>query len=180
MTDERWLPVVGYEGRYEVSDLGRVRSLDRIIYMKDGRQRPKRGQLMRPLTSSRQPYLGIHLWRDGVSATVRIHNLVLEAFVGPRPDGTEACHGPVGPRDNSLPNLRWDSKVANAKDKMRDGNNYQANKTHCKRNHEFTELNTRYTTTGGRQCRECKRLREGSAVRRGPYGSKYDRKSPTK
>ncbi|MDU6479009.1 MAG: NUMOD4 domain-containing protein, partial [Corynebacterium kroppenstedtii] len=47
MSKERWRPVVGYEGIYEVSDQGRVRSLDRIITQHDGMKRPMRGRILR-------------------------------------------------------------------------------------------------------------------------------------
>jgi hypothetical protein len=47
---------------------------------------------------------------------------VLEAFVGPRPAGMQACHGPAGKTQNSLSNLRWDTPEANYQDRARDGN----------------------------------------------------------
>jgi hypothetical protein len=48
-------------------------------------------------------------------------HIVLEAFVGPRPDGTESCHYPdPNPGNNDVANLRWDTPCENAKDKTRD------------------------------------------------------------
>jgi len=100
MKTEGWLPVVGYEGEYEVSDFGRVRSL-------------KTGTMMKPLPS-KGGYVQVCLRTLGVAKWHLIHKLVLEAFVGPRPDGMEACHSPDSKGDNnSLGNLRWDTKVAN-------------------------------------------------------------------
>jgi hypothetical protein len=180
MTEERWLPVAGYEGAYEVSDLGRVRSIDRVI-TRNGRPALLRGTVLKPNPVPPTGYLAVNIWRNGKCKMGRIHVLVLEAFVGPRPAiDIEGCHGNGDHHDNRLANLRWDTKKANAQDTLSHGRNPQASKMHCKRGHEFTKLNTRYTTTGGRQCRECKRLREGSIGRRGPYGSKYDRSSPAK
>lgn len=66
----------------------------------------------RPIVSLRR---GDRYWH------VKCHVLVLLAFVGPKPPGMEACHGPKGKADNSLSNLRWDTKAANEADKVRDG-----------------------------------------------------------
>jgi hypothetical protein len=46
-----------------------------------------------------------------------VHVLVLLAFIGPRPDGQEACHGDGNPLNNRLENLRWDTHLANEADK---------------------------------------------------------------
>lgn len=110
---ERWLPVVGFEGSYEVSDQGRVRSLDRIL--PDGRE--WRGRVMK-LGGDR--YLQV-LLRGGVGRSgdrmCTVHQLVLQAFVGPRPEGYEALHGVGGHRDNRLSNLRWGSTEENIEDR---------------------------------------------------------------
>lgn len=107
--DERWLPVVGYEGLYEVSDLGRVRRL--------WRKGPK------PLKQNLKPeYLGIILWRNGEGWTVLVHILVARAFLGPRPEGHQVCHGPAGKLDNRLVNLSYGTASKNhGADMHRDG-----------------------------------------------------------
>jgi hypothetical protein len=119
---ETWLPIAGFEGLYEISDLGSVRSLDRVITTKAGVRKNRRGRLLRP---RRTPtgYNSVTLYRlDGTHRATYAHVLVLEAFVGPRPDGLEACHGPGGVNDNSLQNLRWDNHQNNMRDMVRDGN----------------------------------------------------------
>lgn len=117
-TPERWLPVPGYEGLYEVSDLGNVRSLHKSF-------KPRlRGDLLSPaLTAGVSPRLGVCLYKDGASKTRLIHQLVLEAFVGPRPSPDhEACHGPGGALDNRLMNLSWGTRSKNqGLDRVRDG-----------------------------------------------------------
>lgn len=56
-----------------------------------------------------------------------VHDLVLLAFVGPRPDGMEACHSPDHDRsNNALSNLRWDTHSANTRDSMRHGTHFRA------------------------------------------------------
>lgn len=123
---ERWLPVVGFEGLYEVSDMGRVRSLDRVLPYErvdqySGRvlqiDRRRRGQLLQP---GRKPsgHVSVALGR-GQSRDV--HVLVLEAFVGPCPEGKEALHGNDVGNDNRLANLRWGTRSENVFDAIRNG-----------------------------------------------------------
>jgi hypothetical protein len=121
---ERWLPVPDYGDLYEVSDLGRVRSFH------SGRGKGKRGGLLRPaLTGGASPRLCVVLYKDGRKKTRLVHQLVLEAFAGPRPDGNESLHGPGGPLDNRLINLRWGTPVENAADKLRDGTDPRGSKS---------------------------------------------------
>lgn len=112
---ESWLPVVGYEGLYEVSDLGQVRSLDRT----DCRGKSCTGVLLVPMSWG--DYLWVRLSRNGRRQARHVHRLVLEAFIGPCPEGMEACHGPGGSLDNSLANLRWDTHAANMEDQRQHG-----------------------------------------------------------
>ena len=124
---EIWKPVVGFEGRYEVSDLGRVRSLDRFeVYTRrdqySGRDlvitRKHRGRLLRP--GPRQSgHLSVLLGREEGSRSV--HSLVLEAFVGPCPEGHECCHDNDVPDDNRLGNLSWGTRSKNLLDAVRNG-----------------------------------------------------------
>jgi|ERR1043166_1053935 hypothetical protein len=74
------------------------------------------------LKPDRRGYLTVHLWANGVGKHCKVHRLVLEAFVGPCPEGMEACHSPDrDPANCNLGNLRWDTKSANAKDRVKDG-----------------------------------------------------------
>lgn len=158
---ENWLPIVGWEGFYEVSDQGRVRSIDRIIQFRSGQRRYYAGQIIKPWRSMPGNYPMVKLKGNGRKINRRIHVLVLEAFVGPRPEGMEGCHNNSIPSDNRQSNLRWDTDPANKQDALRAGTNWQAGKTHCTRGgHEFTPENT-YTRPGTttRQCRTCVRER---------------------
>lgn len=107
---EEWREISGYEGEYAVSNLGRVRSLTRT----DWRGRRLIGKILKPIESGGKR-LAVKL-PDGNRL---IHRLVLEAFVGPCPEGMEACHGMNGFLDNSVSNLRWDTRSENMKDKKR-------------------------------------------------------------
>lgn len=134
MTAERWRAIPGYEGAYEVSDQGRVRSVPR----RDGRGWRIKGRVLaeRPLPNG---YLRVSLWKQGKGSDPYIHRLVLLAFVGPAPQGTEACHGDGVRTNNRLENLRWDTPSGNAADKKRHGTDRRPRRSHCKRGHAQPE-----------------------------------------
>ena len=150
--NENWKAIPGYEGAYEVSDLGRVRGLTRT----DASGRRWQGRALR-LLAHPGGYLQVNLCRGGVARMHRIHRLVLEAFVGPAPDGTEACHGDGNPANNTLGNLRWDTKSSNSFDRVRHGTHNNASKTHCPAGHLYDEKNLYLLPNGDRRCRTCKR-----------------------
>ena len=121
MTQERWLPVVGYEGLYEVSDHGRVRSL---LAKRRGSVEYVRAE-PRVLSPGVKPagYKIVRLTaRGGGVSTLHVHRLVLLAFVGEPPEGKpDAAHGDGDPGNCALQNLRWSSKVENERDKIGHG-----------------------------------------------------------
>lgn len=118
MTAERWLPIPGYEGFYEVSDLGRVRSLRRMT----PNGSPRGGNMMTPIRDS-DGYLRVKVRRDyNTKPQLRpVHQLVLLAFVGPVPSGQQVRHGPGGKLDNRLTNLCYGTSAQNKADQARDG-----------------------------------------------------------
>lgn len=127
---ERWLPVVGYEGLYEVSDMGRVRSLDRaiVVMMPGGWKtasgstiRHYRGRVLRQHVGS-DGHPTVNLSRDGEQPTRQVHVLMLEAFAGPRPPGQEARHLNDIKTDNRWPeNLCWGTRKENFADRVLNG-----------------------------------------------------------
>lgn len=125
---EEWRDVVGYECFYEVSNHGRIRSLDRkvISYGKSNfvGTRIQKGKILKPTRLNRgKKHLYLRLTDiNGVKKGHLLHRLVLEAFVGPCPEGMECRHYPD--RDvtnNCVWNLRWGTRQENAEDKIRDG-----------------------------------------------------------
>lgn len=101
-----WIP--GYQNRYAVTRDGRVFSVPRPG-TKGGwlKQSPNsHGYLRVQLTSA-----------DGTQKNWTVHTLVLMTYVGERPEGLQACHGPGGQTDNRLENLRWDTPAANCRDR---------------------------------------------------------------
>jgi hypothetical protein len=159
MTEE-WRPVRDFEGYVEVSSLGRVRSLDRVITLEKAGNRPAltymhKGRLLKQARHPRG-YMYISFSANGkLLPNAKVHHLVLEAFVGPRPDGAHGCHANDIPDDNRRENLRWDSNAANVADRVKLGKH---RKTHCTRGHEYTPENSKPIPTAPyRRCRECAR-----------------------
>lgn len=112
---ETWKAVPGYSGRYEVSDLGRVRSLPN--------SRRHGIRILSPATS-KSGHLTVSLWRDGSGKSHQVHILVLETFKGPRPGSStiwHACHADGNPANNAIANLRWDTRASNEADKITHG-----------------------------------------------------------
>lgn len=159
--NERWRPVVGWEGRYEVSDHGRVRSLDRTVVRSDGRTMRIRGCLMSPSTGARTKHKHVNLRDDNVQHPRKVHRLVAEAFIGPIPDGMQVLHWNDIPDDNRVENLRIGTFSDNAYDKVRNGRHHNACKTHCPKGHEYSAENTYVLPSrpSARYCRACHRER---------------------
>jgi len=103
---EIWRPVVGYEGLYEVSNLGRVRS----IFYQGVNAHPRTTPLVLS-TATHRPLDRrlVSLHRDKKQSPKRVHHLMLEAFVGPRPPGGVAVFK-SDPRKSPLAHLRWASR----------------------------------------------------------------------
>ncbi len=150
---ETWLPVVGYEGLYQVSDQGRVWSEPRWSAKGKQGRRLLRGRILRPLFHSRG-YPKYCLCKDGVQRQHSAHTLVLTAFVGPCPPDMEACHEHNDVTNCTLANLRWDTHGNNLRDRVRHGTDPHAARTHCPRRHEYSEGNT-MNFAGARACRAC-------------------------
>lgn len=152
---ELWLPVVGYEGFYEVSDQGRVRSVERRVLHRN--EKTLRTYPSRMLVPRATRYLDVTLCRGGTQRTLKVHHLVGEAFLGPRPDGLELCHNNGDALDNRAANLRYDTHSANVLDSVHMRTQVSASKTHCPDGHEYNTENTRIEVTGWRRCRICER-----------------------
>lgn len=118
--DEKRLPVVGYEGLYSVSSLGRVRSEDRTVPNGSGRRLVK-GRVLRQHRNTKG-YFRVDLSKRGQVNTARVHVLVAEAFLGPRPDGMCVLHGDLGQDVNAVHNLSYGTlSQNNGADRIRDG-----------------------------------------------------------
>ena len=130
---ETWRPVIGFEGVYEVSDQGGVRSLDRVVEMtvahrnqygtrtqKKRVRRRHRGQVLYAAIGS-HGYPMVSLHKDRKPYKRLVHVLVLEAFVGPRPRGAQCRHLNNVRSDARLSNLRWGTPSENQRDRVKAG-----------------------------------------------------------
>ena len=113
---ENWKDVVGFEGIYQVSDHGRVKSLCRMVRSKGGAMRLSRGKILSQGIDS-GGYMNVTPYSKGIGKTAKVHSLVLEAFAGPCPLGMECCHRNSVRHDNRFANLRWGTRSSNMLDK---------------------------------------------------------------
>ncbi len=111
MLKERWKDVVGYEGLYQVSDVGRVKRIAfgpgtfvgkilQYCFNKDG-------------------YPLVNLHKNSIQKQWQVHRLVLQAFIGSCPIGMECCHNDGDKHNIQLENLRWDTHSNNISDAVR-------------------------------------------------------------
>lgn len=148
---EQWLPVVGYEGVYSVSNLGQVLSVAKNHILKAG--------------MSKEGYLRYSLSKNGITTSTYAHRIVAKAFL-PIVDGLNwVNHLNFDKTDNRVENLEWCNSSTNqihARDNghyeniARGEKHYNRKKTHCKHGHEFTDENT-YMHNSIRYCRTCTR-----------------------
>lgn len=163
MTSEKevWKPVPGWDGEYEVSSQGRVRSIDRQIIRSDGVIQRVKGKMLVPTKKKRTGHHWIRLMKNSAGEPRYVHRLVLEAFVGPCPDGMVGCHEDDDPDNNHLENLRWDTISQNNYDMVRNGNHNFASRDACKRGHPLSGENLieQGKGDGWRGCLACHRAR---------------------
>jgi hypothetical protein len=116
---EQWKDVIGWEGYYQISNLGNVKSLKRkgVTYFGE---RDYAGHNVNPIKCS-NGYMAVNLTKQGLRQQKHIHVLVLEAFIGQRPLKYDACHNNGIKADCRLDNLRWDTRSNNHKDKIAHG-----------------------------------------------------------
>lgn len=154
MLSERWKAIAGYEGFYEVSDHGRVKSLERVVARENASPMTVRERILSsPIDAIGRPHL--RLFRGGKGSSRHVGRLVAEAFVQGQEPGMEACHNDGDPANNLWTNLRWDTPAANRLDSVRHGTHHWAQKTHCPRGHEYSPGNTQIVNGNQRRCRAC-------------------------
>lgn len=117
---EVWLPIVGFEGLYEVSDQGLVRGLDRLVKTRWGGVMKWKGRILKP-SPNPDGYLCLVLTKDGKPYTRKPHQLVAEAFIGPKPEKMQVCHNDGSRTNNHYKNLRYDTFAGNIADKSKHG-----------------------------------------------------------
>lgn len=118
MTREVWMPVLGYEGYYEASNLGNVRK----DIASSNRSLGIAGKILKP-SANKFGYQHISLSKNGVVKTHRVAKVILSAFCGDKPfEKAHVAHNDGNPSNNKLTNLRWATALENQYDVLRHGN----------------------------------------------------------
>lgn len=132
---EEWRDVDGFEGFYQVSNLGNVRSLDRYVSYKGIGSALLKGKKMK-LSQSVSGYLYVTLQKDGKFKRFRVHRLVAQAFI-PNPNNlSQVNHKDEDKTNNTVENLEWCDATYNCNYGTRN------NKIICKRKKPIIGLNT--------------------------------------
>lgn len=120
MNKEIWKDITNYEGLYQISNLGRVRGLDRTVKTRNGRTQFKKGMVLKnKMGTTGYPY--VILYKENKPESLRVHALVAQEFIGERPKGYDTCHIDGDRLNNSLSNLRYDTRSENFIDHYRTG-----------------------------------------------------------
>ena len=156
---EEWRDVPGWEGFYQVSSVGRVKSVERTI-MRGQCPMHIRERIMAvyPRDSG---HLVVSTLRkpSGESYRPTVHQLVAFAFIGDRrAEGLEIRHLNGDPSDNRVENLAWGTRAENVADMIDHGTHWQVVKTKCSRGHALVPGNlVNYKHRKGRECLSCQR-----------------------
>lgn len=143
LKDKEWATLPNSDKKYLVSSLGEVFSL--------------KSQKQLKTWENSGGYTSVNLSIRGKRRQYCVSWLVLEAFVGPRPEGYLGCHKNDIKTDNRLENLYWGTNSQNQDDAVRNGRNPLARRDHCKHGHPFSGDNLYISPNGrGRGCRTCR------------------------
>ncbi|AEJ94054.1 HNH endonuclease [Mycobacterium phage Thibault] len=169
---ELWRDIPGYEGLYQASDQGRIRSVDRVIKQVSlhggfiDRRMP--GRVLTPWPHSADGRPWVSLSRDGKVKKLGVHVLVTRTFWGSAPpDKPMALHRNGDPFDNRPGNLYWGDNADNMNDAVRHGTHVAARRTRCPYGHALVDPNIKWTRDRrGRECKACRNANEWARTRR--------------
>lgn len=121
---EEWRTIVGYEGLYEVSNTGQIRSFDRYVKYSNGRIHLHKGKVLSPI-KDKDGYLQVNLCYNGKIHQIKIHRLVAQAFLSNPDNLPYVNHKDEVKTNNSVDNLEWcdvkyNNNYGSRKDKARD------------------------------------------------------------
>lgn len=157
--EEVWKDIPGWDGCYQASDHGRVKSLSRFVQDKGILRRvPER---ILAFGSNGRGHLTVNLWKENRPSKYYVHELVALIFIGPRPEGLHVLHYDDDKLNNHVSNLRYGTQSDNQNDRVRNGNHHNANKVMCPFGHTLCEPNLVAASLrkGIRACLACNRAR---------------------
>lgn len=114
ISGEIWSDIQGYEGHYQVSNLGRIKSLDRTVLRTNNSPQPRKGKILK-LTNSVKGYFQTQLCRGGKRKTKVLHRIIAETFLIRVKDHNEINHKNGIKNDNRIENLEWSTRSKNMK-----------------------------------------------------------------
>ncbi|MFK3833068.1 NUMOD4 motif-containing HNH endonuclease [Staphylococcus saprophyticus] len=117
---EIWKDIPGYEGLYQVSNMGNVKSLERKVTKIDGSVTEYKSIILKSFTSGKGR-LYVNLSCNGIQKKCQVHVLVALTFIGERPENYDVCHIDGNPRNCKLSNLKYDTRNQNGIDIYRYG-----------------------------------------------------------
>jgi hypothetical protein len=124
--EETWKDVVGYEGLYQVSSLGKVKSYDKVVFCRNKNTKKCLGK-ERKQFHEKNGYFSIVLYgkgrkvKKGTQKSFTVHSLVARAFLGERPEGNQVRHLDGSRTNNNINNLCYGTGKENQKDRQRHG-----------------------------------------------------------
>ena len=119
LPQEEWAPIPGYETFYLVSNLGRVKAMYRFVYSQRHRKEINYQARILKQIKLNDRYRVVNLAKEGKSSLRTVHSLVMESFVGPRPQGLLIAHWDDKGDNNRLSNLRYATPKENQADAKR-------------------------------------------------------------
>ena len=151
--NEIWKKVQGFEGLYEVSNKGRVRSIDRYVTGKNGKKYFRPGRIL-SLTEKENGYLSVSLWKNNKGHSLYVHRLVGKAFI-PNPNNLPTInHKDGNKQNNNVSNLEWMTYYDNNEHAIKHGLRHD--------NHNNKKMSTRVIaeTLDGKMKKEFPSMRE--------------------
>ena len=119
--NETWLPIPGYEGIYEASNQGRIRSLDRFVNHGLGSAKRKiKGRVLK-CNPGNHGYPAVNLYKDGKVTFLCVHRLIALTFIGPCPKDHEVAHNDGNRLNPKASNLRYATRAENMQDAIKHG-----------------------------------------------------------
>jgi hypothetical protein len=120
--EEEWRDIPGWEGMYQASSLGRIRSIDRHVISKDNRVVHHKERVLRQNRAIKN-YLVVSLSRDNKWVSQKVNRLVAMSFLGTPQVGSHARHIDGNNQNNRVTNIEWGTVTDNNRDKRRHGKN---------------------------------------------------------
>lgn len=151
-----WVPIPGYEDLYCITKFGNIKSLDKYVHRKNGVTAFMKSQEIKHRLDTKG-YSQVNLYKNGIRKTYRVYILLALTFIGPCPKGLEVRHLDDDKSSLELSNLSYGTRKENAKDRIKNGIDYNTNKTHCPRGHKLEEPNLVPSILPGRGCLSCHR-----------------------